>query len=55
MAGDKVGTGYVPIKPDTEGFGNELERGLEREGTPAAKRAGGKMAKAAAVLPEVPP
>lgn len=48
MAGDKVGTGYVPIKPDTEGFGNELERGLEREGTPAAKRAGGKMAKAAA-------
>lgn len=48
MAGDKVGTGYVPIKPDTDGFGNELERGLDKEGTPAAGRAGDKMAKAAA-------
>lgn len=42
----KVGTGYVPIKPDTEGFGAELERGLDREGTPAASRSGGKMAQA---------
>ncbi len=47
MAGNKVGTGYVPIKPDTEGFGAELERGLDREGTPAAARSGGKMAQAA--------
>lgn len=48
MAGDKVGTGYVPIKPDTEGFGSELEKGLDKEGTPAATRSGDKMAKAAA-------
>lgn len=48
MAGKEVGTGYVPIKPDTEGFGAELERGLDKEGTPAASRAGDKMAKAAA-------
>ena len=48
MAGDKVGTGYVPIKPDTDGFGNELEKGLDKEGTPAASRSGDKMAKAAA-------
>lgn len=48
MAGKDVGTGYVPIKPDTEGFGAELERGLDKEGTPAAKRSGDKMAKAAA-------
>jgi hypothetical protein len=45
---EKVGTGYVPIKPDTDGFGKELERGLDREGGPAAKRAGDKMSKAAA-------
>ena len=45
---DKVGTGYVPIKPDTKGFGAELERGLDKEGTPAASRSGDKMAKAAA-------
>lgn len=48
MAGDKVGTGYVPIKPDTDGFGAELEKGLDKEGTPAAARSGDKMAKAAA-------
>lgn len=48
MAGDKVGTGYVPIKPDTDGFGAELEKGLDKEGTPAASRSGDKMAKAAA-------
>jgi len=48
MARDKVGTGYVPIKPDTDGFGNELEKGLDREGTPAASRSGDKMARAAA-------
>ena len=41
-----VGTGYVPIKPDTDGFGRELEQGLEREGTPAAGRAGSAVAKA---------
>ncbi|MDQ5975714.1 MAG: hypothetical protein QG661_2923, partial [Actinomycetota bacterium] len=39
---------YVPIKPDTKGFGAELERGLDKEGTPAASRSGDKMAKAAA-------
>lgn len=43
---DRVGTGYVPIKPDTDGFGRELERGLDREGTPAAGRGGDRMAKA---------
>jgi len=48
MARDKVGTGYVPIKPDTDGFGNELEKGLDKEGTPAASRSGDKMARAAA-------
>ena len=46
MPGDKVGTGYVPIKPDSEGFGTELERQLDNEGTPAAGRAGHKMAQA---------
>jgi len=46
MTGNRVGTGYVPIKPDAEGFGGELERALEREGSPAAGRAGGAMAKA---------
>lgn len=48
MASDKVGTGYVPIKPDTEGFGAALERGVEKEGGPASKRAGDKLAKIAA-------
>lgn len=46
IGGDKVGTGFVPIKPDTEGFGPELERGLEKEGAPAAGRAGQKMSAA---------
>ena len=48
---DRVGTGYVPIKPDTDGFGRELERGLDREGTPAAGRGGddqGNLTKARA-------
>ncbi len=42
--GDKVGTGYVPIKPDTDGFGNELEKGLDKEAGPAADRAGKRAA-----------
>lgn len=46
IGGDNVGTGFVPIKPDTEGFGPELERGLEKEGAPAASRAGQKMSAA---------
>ena len=41
---DKVGTGYVPIKPDTEGFGAELEKGLDKQAGPAADRAGKKAA-----------
>jgi TP901 family phage tail tape measure protein len=48
MAGKDVGTGYVPIKPDTEGFGTELERGLEKEGVPAASRGAKKMQQAMA-------
>ena len=43
---DKVGTGYVPIKPDTEGFGPELEKGLSREGVPAAERGAQNMQRA---------
>lgn len=43
----RVGTGYVPIKPDTKGFGTELERGMDREGTAAAKRGGEKLSRAA--------
>lgn len=45
--GGKVGTGFVPIKPDTEGFGDALEKGIDAEGGPAAERSGGKMAKVA--------
>lgn len=40
---EKVGTGYVPIKPDAEGFGRELERAVTAEGGPAAKRASEKL------------
>lgn len=46
MAGDKVGTGYVPIKPDADGFGPELEKQLDKEGVPAAERSAGKMQQA---------
>jgi len=38
--GAKVGTGFVKIKPDTEGFGQELEAGVERSG--GGSRAGEK-------------
>ena len=38
--GQTVGTGFVPIKPDTKGFGADLERGVTAEGKTAAKRAG---------------
>lgn len=38
--GQSVGTGFVPIKPDTKGFGEELERGVTAEGKAGAKRAG---------------
>lgn len=41
---DKVGTGYVPIKPDAEGFGADLERQIDKEAGPAAESAGRKMA-----------
>lgn len=44
MPGEKVGTGYVAIQPDSEGFGAELEKGLDKEGTPAASKAGAKLA-----------
>ena len=44
--GKKVGTGYVPIKPDTDGFGNELRSGIEGEGVPAASQAGRQMSQA---------
>lgn len=43
---EKVGTGYVPIKPDSEGFGPELEKQLDKEGTPAAKRSAERMSRA---------
>lgn len=43
---DKVGTGFVPIKPDTTGFGTELEKGIDKEGGPAAARSGGKLSAA---------
>lgn len=42
----KVGTGYVKIKPDTDGFGAELERGVDAEGTAAANRSGSKAGRA---------
>ena len=41
----EVGTGYVPIKPDSTGFGNELESQLDKEAGPAAARSAGKMQK----------
>lgn len=43
MSADKVGTGYVPIKPDADGFGRDLEQQLDREGTPAASKSGKKV------------
>lgn len=43
----KVGTGWVPIKPDTEGFGPALEQGMAREGVPAAERGAQKIQHAA--------
>lgn len=41
--GKKVGTGYVPIKPDTEGFGNDLKSGLLSEGQVGARQAGEQL------------
>ncbi len=40
---ENVGTGYVPIRPDADGFGRELERSITAEGGPAAKRASEKL------------
>lgn len=45
MAGEKVGTGFVPIKPDAKGFGKQLEHDVNREGAPAAKRAGDNVSR----------
>ncbi len=42
---DKVGKGIVPIEPGTDGFGAALEKGLDAEGGPAAKRSADKMQK----------
>lgn len=45
MSGREVGTGYVPIKPDTDGFGKALEAGVDKEAAGAAKRSGEKARK----------
>ena len=45
--GGKVGTGYVEVKPDTKGFGAELERGVESEGKRAGSKLGGAVGVAA--------
>lgn len=45
--GGKVGTGWVPIRPDTEGFGPALEDGMAREGVPAAERGAQRIQHAA--------
>lgn len=42
---NEVGTGYVPIKPDTKGFGDALEKGIDKDGTEAAKRGSAKLSK----------
>lgn len=46
MGGGKVGTGWVPIKPDTKGFGDELERKVSAEGKKAAGLAAPKVQRA---------
>lgn len=43
LGGTNVGTGMVPIKPDATGFGADLERQIDKEGGPAAQRAGAKI------------
>lgn len=44
--GGKVGTGFVPIKPDAAGFGADLERQIGRETQGAGGRLGGKASAA---------
>lgn len=43
--GNDVGTGFVPIKPDTTGFGPALEEGISKEGSSAADKAGKDLGK----------
>lgn len=44
--GGKVGTGFVKIKPDAEGFGNELDRTVGKEAETRSGLIGGKASMA---------